>query len=162
MGWKAHQSKTTPSRWEDGAPAADFNPFTQKMDDAYAQTRWIPAIQNDFAARADWCIKDYKGANHAPKISVKANYLSAKPGQKLNIQVTTSDPDRNFVTMKYWQYQEVGNTDKKLEVLPQSTGVNIVIPSDAKSGDVFHLIAEGTDTGKPALTRYQRIVISVK
>ncbi|MBK9510438.1 MAG: DUF1593 domain-containing protein [Cytophagaceae bacterium] len=163
-GWGGRliQSKTTPSRWEDGAPAADFNPFTQKMDDAYAQTRWIQAIQNDFAARADWCIKDYKGANHAPKISVKANYLSAKPGQKLNIQVTTSDPDRNFVTMKYWQYQEVGNTDKKLEVLPQSTGVNIVIPSDAKSGDVFHLIAEGTDTGKPALTRYQRIVISVK
>ncbi len=29
--------------------------------------KYIDDIQNDFAARADWCVKDYKNANHAPK-----------------------------------------------------------------------------------------------
>jgi hypothetical protein len=46
-GWGGRlvQSTVTPTRWEDGKAAADFNPFTQKMDDAYAQTRWIAVIQ---------------------------------------------------------------------------------------------------------------------
>ena len=68
-GWggRLTQSETQPNRWEDGEKAADFNPFSQKMDKAYAQARWVPTLQNDFAVRADWCIKDYKNANHPPQ-----------------------------------------------------------------------------------------------
>lgn len=72
-GWggRLKQSKTNPSRWEDGEEVADFNPISQKIDPAYPQIRWLEALQNDFAARADWCVKDYNEANHAPNISVK-------------------------------------------------------------------------------------------
>ena len=66
-GGRLTQSETQPNRWEDGEKAADFNPFSQKMDKAYAQARWVPTLQNDFAVRADWCIKDYKNANHPPQ-----------------------------------------------------------------------------------------------
>jgi hypothetical protein len=34
-------------------------------------------------------------------------------------------------------------------------------PADAMPGQTIHLILEATDNGTPALTRYQRIVVSV-
>ena len=163
-GWGGRlvQSATTPSRWEDGEAASDFNPYTQKMDKAFAQTRWIPAIQNDFAARADWCIKDFKNANHVPMVMVNNKRLMVYGGQNLNIKAKTFDPDGNAVKVNFWQYQEVGNTDKKLKIVANGHNASIKIPSSAKAGDTFHIIVEGTDTGTPALTRYQRVVLMVK
>ena len=54
---------------------------TKKPDAQFPQSRWIDAIQNDFAARADWCVKTYKEANHAPVVTLKtAKDISAKVG----------------------------------------------------------------------------------
>jgi hypothetical protein len=163
-GWGGRlvQSAVTPSRWEDGKAAADFNPFTKKMDDAYAQTRWIPAIQNDFAARADWCVKDFKSANHAPKVSVISKKTSVNRGQKVNLIAKISDPDGNKVTVKFWQYQEVGTSTEKVGIQEKGNQAEIQIPANAKSGDTFHIIIEGSDSGTPSLTRYQRVVLTVK
>ncbi|MBL0109697.1 MAG: hypothetical protein IPP42_02060 [Saprospiraceae bacterium] len=38
----------------------------------------------------------------------------------------------------------------------------IKIPVTAVKGDTFHFIAEGTDDGVPALTRYQRVIVMVQ
>lgn len=35
------------------------------------------------------------------------------------------------------------------------------IPADAQPGQTIHLILEATDNGSPALTHYQRVVITV-
>lgn len=164
-GWGGRlvQSTITPSRWEDGKAAADFNPFTKKMDDAFAQTRWIPAIQNDFAARADWCVKDYKSANHAPNVSVKeGTKLSVKTGQSISLNVIVTDADKNRVDVKFWQYQEVGTSPEKVAIEVKGNQAKIQIPTTAKTGDTIHLIVEGSDNGTPSLTRYQRVVLTVK
>lgn len=163
-GWGGRlvQSATTPSRWEDGEAASDFNPYTQKMDKAYAQTRWIPAIQQDFAARADWCIKDFKNANHAPVVLVNSNQLLVAGGKKINIKAETSDPDGNKVVLKFWQYKEVGTCKEELVIKQKNNTAEITIPQTAKSGDTIHVIVEGTDNGVPALTRYQRVILTVK
>jgi Protein of unknown function (DUF1593) len=163
-GWGGRlvQSKTDPNRWEDGKEATDYNPFTKKMDATYPQIRWVEAIQNDFAARADWCVKDVKDANHAPKVMVNNKRLMINGGQKISLKAKTSDPDGNKVNVKFWQYQEVGNNDKKLDIVANGNNANISIPSSAKAGDTFHVIVEGTDTGTPALTKYQRVVLTVK
>ena len=162
-GWGGRlvQSATTPSRWEDGDAAADFNSFTQKMDKAYAQTRWIPAIQNDFAARADWCIKDYKNANHAPKVSVRNKQIKVKIGEKIDIKPIVSDPDGNVVKVSFWQYQEVGTSLEKLTIESKDNQAKISVPKNAKSGDTFHIIIEVNDNGTPTLTRYQRVILTV-
>lgn len=164
-GWGGRlvQSKTQPSRWEDGDAASDFNPYTQKMDKGYAQARWIPAIQNDFAARADWCVKNYQSANHAPKILVKEGIkLSVKTGQSISLNAITADPDKNKVDVKFWQYQEVGTSLEKVQIQEKGNQALIQIPVSAKSGDTFHIIVEGSDNGTPSLTRYQRVVLTVK
>jgi hypothetical protein len=165
-GWGGRlvQSAVTPSRWEDGDAASDLNPYTQKMDNAFAQTRWIPAIQEDFAARADWCIKDFKDANHAPKISVKgANNKTVKTGQKITLKAAAIDLDKNKVTFSFWQYAEVGTSLEKVKITPiNGTTASIEITESAKTGDTIHIIVEGKDDGVPSLTRYQRVVLSVR
>lgn len=165
-GWGGRlvQSTVTPSRWEDGDAASDYNPFTKQMDKAFAQIRWIPAIQEDFAARADWCVKDFKDANHAPLISVKGgNKQIVKAEQKITLTATASDPDKNKVALTFWQYEEVGTFKEKVIISSiNNTNASIEIPKSAKTGDTIHIIVEGKDDGVPSLTRYQRVVLKVK
>lgn len=170
-GWGGRlvQSTITPSRWEDGKAAADFNPFTKKIDDAFAQTRWIPAIQNDFAARADWCIKDFKSANHAPRVSISnkrrtVSRSSISKFHQITLKPKFSDPDKDKVSIKFWQYKEVGSAKANLIIKQNENNAEISIENadSLKSGDTFHIIVEASDNGSPSLTRYQRVVLTVK
>jgi hypothetical protein len=74
----------------------------------------------------------------------------------------TSDIDGNKVTVKFWQYQEVGTSTEKAQIQEKGNQAEIQIPTNAKSGDTFHIIVEGSDDGTPSLTRYQRVVLTVK
>ena len=47
------------------------------------QWRWIGAIQNDFAARADWCVKPYEEANHPPVVKLATPDMKVRPGDKV-------------------------------------------------------------------------------
>lgn len=31
---------------------------------------WTDALQNDFASRADWCVRSYADANHPPVVAL--------------------------------------------------------------------------------------------
>jgi hypothetical protein len=159
-GWGGRmvQSKTAPNRWEDGENVTDYNPYTDKFDRAYPQTRWIEAIQNDFAARADWCVKDFRSANHAPKVTVKANSLKAKKGATVKLTASVKDPDGNKVALKWWQYFEVDTYEGKITI----TDGSFVVPTDAKAGDTIHIIVEAIDDGTPNLRGYQRILVVVE
>jgi hypothetical protein len=149
-----------PYRFEDNDKAADFNPETGKLDISYSQTRWLIAAQEDFAARADWCVKSFKEANHAPQITVKEGMnVNAKAGAVLTLQVTSRDPDGNEVKLKVWPYSEAGSG--KAEATLSDGRIAVKIPATAKKGDTFHVVVEGTDTGSPALTRYRRVVITL-
>lgn len=165
-GWGGRlvQSASQPSRWEDGDAASDMNPYTNVLDKAYAQTRWIPAIQNDFAARADWCIKDYKHANHAPIVTLKtASKITAKAGATVKLSASAIDPDKNELAYRWWNYADVG-TYKGTVTIKQENQANtfVQVPTASKKGDTIHVILEVTDKGTPALTRYQRVVITVE
>jgi hypothetical protein len=129
---------------------------------AYPQIRWLEALQNDFAARADWCIKNFSATNHAPKISVAKNKLIVTAGQTIILKATATDPDKNKVTISFWQYNEAGTSPEKVIITAKGNNAQIKIPSKAKSGDTIHIIVEGTDNGTPSLTRYQRVVLTVK
>ncbi|MEA5258700.1 DUF1593 domain-containing protein [Arcicella aquatica] len=130
----------------------------------FPQTRWIEALQLDFAARADWCIKSFKEANHAPKIIVKGNNIrKVKAGTKISLEASAIDPDGNAVDFKFWQYLEAGTSPEKVEIEPtMPNATSITIPATAKSGDTIHIIVEGKDKGTPALIRYQRVILIVE
>jgi hypothetical protein len=166
-GWGGRlvQSKTQPNRWEDGAETAEFNPYTGKeRDSAFAQVRWIEAIQKDFAARANWCVSDYKNANHPPSVKLAhANNLTAKPNQKVALRGKATDPDGDKLTYKWWQYVEVGTYPNSVNIEnADAANASFSMPSDIKKGETVHLILEVTDSKAMNLTRYQRVIITGK
>jgi Protein of unknown function (DUF1593) len=163
-GWggRLTQSKTKPSRWEDGEAAADYNPYTQKIDMAYGQVRWLEALQHDFAARADWCVKDYKEANHPPKVQLKHSHnVIAKPNQTIKLAAQATDPDGQAVAYQWWQYEEVGTYKGKVTIQEADRATAVFkTPSDLKKGETIHFILTATDTAK--LSRYQRVIVTGK
>ena len=96
--------------------------------------RWADAFQNDFAARADWCVKSYDEANHPPVVKL-ANALDmvAKPGSKIKLSAKgTSDPDGDELSYFWWQYEEA-DTYQGVVKIENSTGqeASFTIPADA-------------------------------
>jgi hypothetical protein len=43
--------------------------------------RWAAALQNDFRARLDWCVKDRRAANHPPAVRVAGDPVSGRCGR---------------------------------------------------------------------------------
>jgi hypothetical protein len=127
--------------------------------------RWIAAFQNDFAARADWCVKSYEEANHPPMVVLeRAADLRVQPGAAVKLNARgTSDPDGDELEYRWWQYREAGTYDGAIEIGGAGKQVaSFTIPGNAGKGKTIHIICEVTDTGTPPLTRYQRVVVEVE
>jgi len=126
--------------------------------------RWATPFQNDWAARADWCVKSYREANHPPQVRLAhATDLLAKPGEQVNFSARLStDPDRDHLTCKWWHYPEAGSYRGQLAIeSPGQIETSFVVPATAKAKDTIHIVCEVTDNGTPALTRYRRVIIEV-
>jgi hypothetical protein len=125
---------------------------------------FFPAAQQDFAARLKWSVTPkYSEANHEPIVKIEGplNVL-ASPGETIRLNGNVSDPDRNKVSIKWWQFQ-VGSYLNKVEIANANTAnAKVLIPKDAVAGQTIHVILEATDNGSPSLTRYQRVIITVR
>ena len=127
--------------------------------------RWSPALQNDFAARADWCVKPYDQANHPPIVKLAHTLdLTARSGQKLSLSAKESfDPDGDTLTYQWWQYQEADSYKGGIEIINAGKQkASFTVPKDAGKGETIHIICEVTDSGTPPLTRYQRMVVKIE
>jgi hypothetical protein len=124
--------------------------------------QWTVAVQNDFAARADWCVKSYEEANHPPvvKLAHPAD-LAAQPGTTVKLSARgTTDPDGDELTYRWWQYCEAGSYKGKIEIQSgDNQDASFTMPGDVRKGETIHVICDVTDSGTPPLTRYQRVVI---
>jgi len=133
--------------------------------------RWVIAAQNDFAARADWCVKDYDKANHAPVAAFNGSTvddfpivkIDAMPGQTINLDATGSkDPDNNALSYKWWVYKEIGSYGKDIGIkYATSQKATITIPADA-AGKTIHVLLEVTDNGEPPLKGWRRAIVNIK
>ncbi len=147
--------------------------------------RWRSAYQNDFAARMDWTIKDYANANHPPVVVVNGDASGAPlerslaAGEKLTLDATGShDPDGNALSYHWFHYAEAGAgagvnlADVSLSGAdtPRAT-VTALSPCRKPWIDGFvkctgdgtaHIILAVTDNGTPALTRYRRVILTIK
>ena len=120
-------------------------------------------MQNDFAARADWCVKSYQEANHAPVATVTGNLnRDVKPGETVKLKATATDPDGNKLTYRWWQYTEADSAGATLTIANSDSleKASFVVPNEP--GKQVHIILEVTDNGTPPLVRYQRIVFDIK
>ena len=127
--------------------------------------RWSDVLQNDFAARADWCVSNYDEVNHPPVVKLANNPdITAKPGSQIRLSAKgTSDPDGDKLSYSWWQYEEADTYPGTVSI-ENSTGqeASLTVPADALNGQSIHIVCEVKDDGSPQLTRYQRVVIKVK
>ena len=126
--------------------------------------RWTDALQNDFAARADWCIRPYKEANHPPVVKLKNDLnITATPGSKIKLSANGSyDPDGDKLNYKWWQYKEAETYKGTIEIQDaDQRDASFTVPEDASMGKTIHIVCEVKDNGSPALTRYKRVIVTI-
>jgi len=125
--------------------------------------RWREAYQNDFAARMDWCIMDYKEANHPPMVTLDhPSDLIVTEGETVTLNAaSSSDPDGGGLSFEWMQYREPGTYKDQINI-DQANAVQAGFTApDVSRPETLHIILIVTDDGTPALTRYVRIIVSV-
>ena len=125
--------------------------------------RFAEAFQNDWAARADWCVKSVADANHPPKVKLAGPLdRTVRPGQKVTLSAAGStDPDGDKLSYRWWQYDDVDTATTKVEIAQPTAaaGASFVVPNEP--GKTIHVILDVTDNGDPPLRRYQRMIFTI-
>jgi hypothetical protein len=131
---------------------------------ASPQPNFTPPAQNDFAARMKWSVTPtYADANHEPVVTIGGSgRISARPGETIRLEGTATDPDGNAVTVRWWRWKDVDTYPGDVSLsAPTALVTRLHVPNDATTGQTIQLVLEVTDNGTPALTRYQRVIVSV-
>jgi len=126
--------------------------------------RWAVDFQNDWAARADWCVKTYTEANHAPVVRVSpAPDLLAAPGEPTALSAAgSSDPDGDRLQFIWRHDVQTGTYGGPVRIEnAHAPAAMALVPDDADQGDTVHVVCAVTDDGTPPLTRYERVIITV-
>jgi hypothetical protein len=142
-----------------GEPIVNYN------SPHWPQARWADAVQNDMAARVDWTHKPYGSANHQPTVRVPRGTTDqpAKPGKRVQLSSVAHDPDGDKLTYRWWQYTEADTYARAIQIRGADTRTpSFAIPQDARAGETIHLVLQVTDDGAPPLTRYRRVIVTVR
>jgi hypothetical protein len=147
--------QTTAYTNQQGTPA---NAVSRKYE-----TRFYPAIFNNFAARMDWA-KDGAG-NRNPVVVVNGDSslgrITVTPAQGTSVTLDASasrDLDGDELTFSWWVLGEAGTYTQDVTISgSDSNRATVQVPADS-AGKSFHVICEVTDSGEPALTAYRRVV----
>lgn len=130
--------------------------------------RWAEDLQNDFRMRMDWCVKEPTQANHPPRVTVNEDssqeplLLTAQPGAEVTLDAAGStDPDGDTLRFDWFVYPEAGTYGGPVELRGTNTARAVLhVPNDAQ-GSSLHVIVAVTDSGKPPIRRYRRVVVAV-
>jgi hypothetical protein len=149
-----------------------MDPDTGKMhDDVWTPIqRWRRAFEDDFQARMDWCVKEFKDARHNPvaacngDLSRQIIHLTAEAGGRLELDASASrDPDQGGLGFRWFYYAEAGTYGGDVVIQHAEESVaQVAIPADA-AGAQIHVILEVRDKNSTVpLFAYRRIVVSVR
>ncbi|HUV64961.1 MAG TPA: nucleoside hydrolase-like domain-containing protein [Sedimentisphaerales bacterium] len=131
--------------------------------------RWNKERNQDFAARMDWCVESYANANHNPVACLNGDRstdvleVTVVSGQTVSLSANgSSDPDDDDLSYHWWQYEEAGSYAATVSMSGStSKNASFTAPSVGSSQTV-HIILEVTDNGRPNLTSYRRLVVTVE
>ncbi len=156
-GWGGRFTAADPARPRFFTDAADDG------DPLKPLWRWLPAIQNDLAARMDWSVESPAGANHPPRPRLDGALDRTVPaGNVVRLSASPStDPDGDSLDFRWWQYREPGTYGEAVAIRDADRPVASFVAPRVAEPVTIHVILEVTDRGEPALTRYRRVVVTV-
>ena len=122
---------------------ADYDPYSGQFEASYTLTRWFDDLNNDFAARVDWCTATtYADANHAPRVHVAEGVdVMATPGEELTLTAVGEDPDGDELTYHWWRYAEADTYcgGQAAPVLADTEMMGMVLDRTAAASESFTL-----------------------
>jgi hypothetical protein len=143
--------------------AKDKKPYVGNRETIW---RWRTEFQNDFAARMQWTTKEYSECNHPPVVRLAhKDKFTLKSGEQFYLNADgTSDPDGDSMSYLWFQYPEAGTYKGIVEFTPYSPNLyNLPVTAPkVDSVETIHFILKVTDKGSPALSRYKRVIVTVK
>jgi Cellulose-binding Sde182, nucleoside hydrolase-like domain/Cellulose-binding protein Sde0182, C-terminal domain len=126
--------------------------------------RWRDDFQNDFAARMEWATKSYAGANHPPvPVLGHPDAFTVRSGEGFGLDAHgTMDPDGDSLSYYWFPYSEAGTYagTVKVDGAENAVGAWVIAPKVEKPATI-HFILRVTDKGRPPLSRYKRVVVTV-
>jgi len=168
-GWGGRFRKWEPTRniyvdTGDRHPASDVSARQVQ----WTVGRWNEASGNDFAARMDWCVQTVADANHRPLAclngdsSMQVIHRTVTPGHTVPLSAAgSSDPDNDRLRYRWWQYEEAGSFERTVSIShPNAIRTQFTAPA-VEAVQAVHIILEVTDSGRPNLTSYRRLVVTV-
>lgn len=126
--------------------------------------RWLPEITKDFAARIDWTMLPSSEVNHPP-IPVISGTLdrTVSSGDVVYLNAEDSrDPDGDSLTYRWWMYEEPGSYKGGLSIKNADQPSTAFMAPEVMETEKLHIILEVKDQGSPVLTRYERIIVTVR
>lgn len=139
------------------------NHWTDHPSGAATVRRWKDAFDSDFAARMDWCVKEFKDANHTPVAEVKGGpERGARVGETVRLVAEAADPDGDRLSCKWWQEADADSVAATVTVAGGDSPdeASFVVPDEP--GRWLHVVLAVTDDGAPALTCYRRVVVRIE
>ncbi|QDU89206.1 hypothetical protein Pla175_25930 [Pirellulimonas nuda] len=125
--------------------------------------RWVPAAQNDFAARMDWCVKDYQDANHLPVVRLQGeSRRDVKPGDAVELAASATDPDGDKLAYRWWQYADADSAKASVKISEGDRPGSASFVAPNEPGRQVQLILEVSDDGAPPLVGYQRVLCDIR
>ena len=128
--------------------------------------RWREDFQNDFASRMDWCTASYKEANHPPVAKLnQPEEFTVRSGDLFKLDADGSyDPDGDALSFLWFQYPEAGSCRCSVSfgMLAENLyNVHTIKAPEVDKPETFHFILKVTDKGKPPLSRYKRVIVTI-
>jgi hypothetical protein len=127
--------------------------------------RWREEFQNDFAARIAWTTGEYASCNHPPIPKLPhGDQLTVKSGEQFTLSSKgSSDPDGDSMSFFWFLYPEAGTYRGRFTFAPYAQNlyaIPVTAPTVTKV-ETLHFILKVTDKGRPSLTRYKRVIVTV-
>lgn len=147
----------------------EYKRAIRKSDKSYSGNsvtlwRWREEIQNDFAARMDWCIRSFEDANHPPVPRLNhPETLTVKSGQGVTLDAYgSSDPDGDSISYLWFHYPEAGIYEGRIETGGAENVDRFSFTAPAvEEAATAHFILKVSDKGTPSLSRYKRVIVAI-
>lgn len=127
--------------------------------------RWRQAMQHDFAARMAWTTATSRSqANHPPAVRLAHGHaFSLHAGQELQLDASPStDPDGDSLHFRWFVYPEAGTGRAAVSIADPAAAATTLLLREVEQDGTVHVIRTVTDSGSPQLTRYARVILTVR